>query len=86
MQDRELLMKIMQLTFACVDLTLYLDTHPNDHSAFQEFKKRSEELMQAKAEYEKMCGPLLGYGFGIQGFSYDWEDDPWPWEINWRRS
>ncbi|HHW19354.1 MAG TPA: spore coat protein CotJB [Firmicutes bacterium] len=86
-RQKELLMRIMELEFACIDLDLYLATHPDDTRALQDFKMRSQELMNAKMEYELAYGPLLNYGFGTNpGRTWQWIDEPWPWEINWRRS
>jgi spore coat protein JB len=85
-QQKEMLLRIMELQFAATELNLFLDTHPDDMRALQEFRMRSQELMGAKMEYERIYGPLLNYGFGMTGRTWQWIDDPWPWEINWRRS
>lgn len=83
-RQKELLMRIMELEFACLELNLFLDTHPDDTSALKDFKLRSQELMKAKMEYEFAYGPLLNYGFGTAGTGWQWINDPWPWEINWK--
>ena len=64
----------------------YLDTHPDDMRALQEFRMRSQELIGAKMEYERVYGPLLNFGLGMTGRTRQWIQDPWPWEVNWRRS
>ena len=81
----ELLRRIMQLTFQCVDLQLFLDTHPSETRALEAFRTYARELQDAKAEYEQAYGPLLNYGFGSACDGWNWIADPWPWEINWRR-
>lgn len=81
----EALRAIMQLEFVCVDLQLFLDTHPCESRAIEEFKRYSNELMAAKQAYEDKFGPLLNYGFGRVQDGWNWICDPWPWEINWRR-
>ena len=38
-------------------------------------------------EYERIYGPLLNFGLGMTSRnSWQWIQDPWPWEVNWRRS
>ena len=79
------LVRIMQLTFQCVDLQLFLDTHPSEARALDAFRTYSQELQETKAQYEQAYGPLLNYGFGSAYGSWNWIAEPWPWEINWRR-
>lgn len=81
----EMLRCIMQLTFHCVDLQLFLDTHPTETRALEAFRTYSQQLDQAKRQYEQAYGPLLSYGFGSVCDGWTWICDPWPWEINWRR-
>ncbi|HAF67156.1 MAG: spore coat protein CotJB [Bacillota bacterium] len=86
-QQKEMLLRLMELQFAATELNLYLDTHPDDMRALQEFRMRSQELMSAKMEYERIYGPLLNFGLGMTSRnSWQWIQDPWPWEVNWRRS
>jgi spore coat protein JB len=81
----EMLRCIMQLEFECIDLQLFLDTHPAEARALEEFRRYSDELCNAKKAYEDAYGPLLNYGFGRAPGGWQWICDPWPWEINWRR-
>lgn len=85
-EQRAMLMDIMQLEFTAVDLQLFLDTHPDDQRALSDFRATSQALMQAKMSYESKYGPLLSYGFGMSPNTWRWVDEPWPWEINWKRS
>lgn len=86
-QQLQMLRRIMELEFICLELQLFLDTHPDETRAVQDFSAVSAELMEAKSQYEAMYGPLLSYGFGkASGQRWQWIDDLWPWEINWRRS
>ena len=82
---REMLRNIMQLEFECIDLQLFLDTHPCEMRAIEEFRRYSEELCAAKKAYEDAFGPLLDYGYGRVTDGWKWICDPWPWEMNWRR-
>jgi spore coat protein JB len=75
--------KIQQLEFMCVELNLYLDTHPYDMRALMEYNCYAQQIAVLKAQYEQMYGPLLGFGFGSTGSnqSWKWVKEPWPWEI-----
>ncbi len=84
----EKLRYLMELEFVAIELNLFLDTHPGERRALQDFCAVARELIEAKAAYEAEYGPLLNFGLGAPGTapSWQWINDPWPWEINWRRS
>ena len=73
----ELLKKIMQYKFAVNDLSLYLDTHPNDRNALRLHNSYVENLKETEELYEKNFGPLT---FETQMDSWQWVQDKWPWE------
>lgn len=81
----EMMLRIMELEFICVELNLFLDTHPQDERALADFIAASEALMEAKHEFEAAYYPLLNFGFGRVADGWNWICDPWPWEINWQR-
>lgn len=81
----QMLRRIMQLEFQCIELQLFLDTHPCEVKALEAFRMYGEQLCAAKREYEEAFGPLLSYGFGRACDGWKWISDPWPWEINWKR-
>ena len=60
----EIILKIQELSFACVDLNLYLDTHPDE----------------AIRNYECKYGPLTNFGYGKSGCPWQWVEQPWPWD------
>ncbi|MDP9727210.1 spore coat protein CotJB [Alicyclobacillus sp. TC] len=75
------LQELQAVDFVLVDLTLYLDTHPNDSAAlaqFQQFQKRKANLM---SQFEAKFGPLQQYGNSPTGESWAWSNTPWPWQI-----
>ena len=47
-----LLNKILEYHFACIELNLYLDNNPNDENALGDYNKYSEKLQRAKENYE----------------------------------
>ncbi|MDS1029223.1 spore coat protein CotJB [Bacillota bacterium LX-D] len=76
------LRRIQELEFTAVELTLYLDTHPQEKEPLAMFNKISQELNKAKMAYEDRYGPLLSYGFSPNnGSTWQWTESPWPWEI-----
>lgn len=74
---QDLLREIMSLNFAINDLVLYLDTHPNDSRAIRMHGEYSEKLMKLSEKYQKLYGPLT---VNFVSDTWDWIDQPWPWE------
>lgn len=56
----QLLEQIQAADFVLVELTHYLDTHPNDQQALQQFNQFHEYSKQLKSVFEPKYGPLLG--------------------------
>lgn len=76
-----LLNELQTVDFVLVELTLYLDTHPEDEQAlyqFNQFQKRKRSMM---TEYETKYGPLLQYGNSPVGKTWEWSCTPWPWQV-----
>ena len=76
----DLILKIQELTFACVDLNLYLDNHPDDAAAINMYNSFSKQLNEAMRSYECKYGPLTNFGYGKSNCPWHWVEDPWPWE------
>lgn len=77
---KNLLRKIQEVEFACIELNLFLDTHPDNEQALCDFNNFSEELMNLKNIYETKYGPLIHFGFSPSRFPWQWIESPWPWE------
>lgn len=77
----ELLEQLQTVDFALVDLTLYLDTHPNDYQAIQQFNQLAQQRKQLKKQYETTYGPLQQYGNSYSNYPWNWDDTPWPWQV-----
>jgi len=75
-----LLREIMEVDFCIYDISLYLDTHPNDERAIMlnnSYVKKAQELRFA---YAKKYGALrLDM---LSKSPYDYVEGPWPWEID----
>lgn len=77
----QILEEIQAIDFVIVDLNLYLDTHPNDFEAIQQFNDLTEKSMKLKIEYEKEFGPLMNFGRSYSNYPFNWVDTPWPWQV-----
>lgn len=78
----ELLRRIQELEFIGVELTLYLNTHPDDANALADYNRVAMELVPLRRQYEQLYGPLTSYAMEpITGNTWRWIDDPWPWEM-----
>ena len=73
------LSEVQVLAFAVQELALYLDTHRDDREALELYRRYQQLLEKVRAEYQKRFGPL-NHGTPQTSESYQWLDDPWPWE------
>ncbi len=72
------LIQLQTLNFAITELSLYLDTHRDDHEALELYRAYQEMYSKLRKQYEQQYGPLNHMHPG-EG-AYRWLDDPWPWE------
>lgn len=80
MLSRErLLRQIMEFDFTEHELTLYLDTHPNDKNALRLHRQAAEKLRELTAIYEANFGPLTSSS-NLSEDRWQWIESPWPWE------
>ncbi|WP_243290728.1 spore coat protein CotJB [Bacillus sp. FJAT-47783] len=78
----QLLHEIQAIDFVLVDLTLYLDTHPYDYQAIQQFNQYALYSKQLKQQYEGKYGPMLQYGNSyVNANEWTWGTGPWPWQV-----
>nr|WP_294570908.1 spore coat protein CotJB [uncultured Romboutsia sp.] len=75
-----MILKIQELSFACVDLNLYLDNHPDDANAVSMYNSFSKQLNEAIRNYECKYGPLTNFGYGKSSCPWQWVEQPWPWD------
>ena len=76
----ELLIKVQELSFACLDMNLYLDTHPEDKKAISTYNTFCAEFLKAKCAYENKYGPLTNFGYSPSKCPWQWVENPWPWD------
>lgn len=80
-EQAELLTYIDSLSFACIDLNLYLDVNPNDRHVielFNQYRQQKKELME---QYQNKYGPLILNSDSLNNYPWPWNNKPWPWEI-----
>lgn len=78
--EQTLLNLIGEARFACVELNLYLDTHPDDTSAQNDYLCYSQKLQGLIARYEQQYGPLLNFGSSPTDAG-SWVFQKWPWDL-----
>ena len=79
-KKRSLMQQITECEFICIDINLYLDTHPCDPEAIEYFKEHVQFYNEALAEYSKSYGPLtLAHAHHCDTY-WDWVNQPWPWQ------
>jgi spore coat protein JB len=77
----KLLKKLQEVDFVLMELTLYLDTHPNDIQALEQFNHYARKGQKIRRTYEAEYGPLLSFGQSLNRFPGGWNEGPWPWEL-----
>ncbi len=77
----QLLEQLQAVDFVLVELTLYLDTHPQDHDSINQFNQFAQERRRLKKLIESQFGPLMQFGNSYSGYPWNWNDEPWPWQV-----
>ena len=75
--QKSMLKKLTEYKFAIIDLSLFLNTHPNDSRCLHlhnEYLKKYEDLSD---NYEKTYGPL---SINCPFNKSKWLELEWPWE------
>ncbi len=78
---RHLLLKLQEVDFVLVELTLFLDNHPSDPAALEQYNHCVEKREKIRYEYEEKYGPLMHFGHTYNRYPGGWNEGPWPWEI-----
>ncbi|WDL96088.1 spore coat protein CotJB [Alicyclobacillus sp. ALC3] len=73
--------ELQSVDFVLVELTLYLDTHPDDAQAIAQFGQFQRRKMALMSQIENAYGPLREYGNSPAGNHWSWADSPWPWQV-----
>lgn len=76
-----MLRDLQAIDFVLVELTLYLDTHPNDLQAIQQYNQFAEKRKGVVFEFELRFGPLYAFGHSFTQCPWQWIESPWPWQV-----
>jgi spore coat protein JB len=76
-----LLCELQTADFVLVELSLFLDTHPQDMEALRQYNQFAQKRQQLAAQYELQYGPLQQFGHSYSRYPYQWVDSPWPWQV-----
>ena len=79
MNREDLLKEISAWGIIITDMHLYLDTHPADTKAFDDFKKFAAKYEELVTDFESKFGPL-SYSGVVKQSTFNWIDEPWPWQ------
>jgi len=78
---RRSLEQLQVIDFVLLELNLYLDTHPGDLQAIQQFNYYVSERMKVAHQFQEQYGPLMNFGHSYSGCPFTWATTPWPWQI-----
>ena len=70
--------KMNAMQFACWELHLFLDTHPNNCEAARRLEEYRRRLQQQVKEFEEKFGPMGETSRDTSRWA--WINGPWPWE------
>ena len=70
---------LQALGFAIQELALYLDTHRDDREALELYRAYQQMYQKCREEHSRKHGPL-NHSMASDSETFDWLDDPWPWE------
>ena len=76
-----LLRKLQEIDFVLVELSLYLNTHPNDLQALEQLNRCAEKRHDIACEFEAAYGPLMQFGHSYSEYPWQWAESPWPWQV-----
>lgn len=79
MNEKTLMKRLNEASFAMDDVLLYLDTHPNDRNAMNYYHQVSAMRREAMNAYESQYGPLMVDAVKSMD-EWTWLTDRWPWE------
>lgn len=78
-EKNRLMRKIQMLDFMLIDLSLYLDTHPECANVIEYYNKYRQIRNQVYDEYVSKFGSFVMTNQEPTD-RWDWVNNPWPWE------
>jgi spore coat protein JB len=80
MDRKKLLREITALDFKIIELNLFLNTHPDNRKAIEEFNQTVTDARALKEIYNKHYGMLTSQDSRSR-YPWEWLNEPWPWEF-----
>lgn len=81
-ERKKMLCRLQEMEFVAIELNLYLDTHPCDTEAINDYNCAVKMIKKLKKEYEDAYGPIMHFGMGgTSEEPWQWVEEPWPWEM-----
>ena len=78
---RKELEQLQKIDFVLVELTLYLDTHPTDMQAIQQYNQLAQNRRAMAESFELKFGPLMAFGHSFSRYPWQWVQTPWSWQV-----
>jgi spore coat protein JB len=72
---------LQAVDFVLVELTLFLDTHPDDLACIQQYNQFAQKRMMMAQQFDMEFGPLKSFGQGFTRQPWQWVEAPWPWQV-----
>ncbi|TDX45307.1 spore coat protein CotJB [Orenia marismortui] len=79
-EQLEMLKELMALDFYLVELSLFLNTHPNNRQALEDHNMIVREYKELKMDYVRRYGPLCTNC--VSKYPWQYIETEWPWQIN----
>ena len=76
-----MLHELQAIDFVLVELNLYLDTHPQDAQALEQFNTYAQHRQTLRNQFEQEFGPLMHFGHSYSAYPWQWMETPWPWQV-----
>ena len=72
-----MLKRLQEMEFVAIELNLYLDTHPCDSDALNDYNCAVEMVRKLMKEYEECYGPLMHFGMAAtKEYEWQWAQGP----------
>ncbi|MCL1963780.1 MAG: spore coat protein CotJB [Firmicutes bacterium] len=80
MTSDQITRQIDALQFAQLELQLYLDVHPWDYAAGDQWRQYGKELETLQRRYTETTGNVWPQTQTNDGGTLAWVTSPWPWD------
>lgn len=80
-QQFKMLKALQEWEFVAIELNLFLDTHPDNAEALEDYNEAVAMVRQLMVQYEQKYGPLMAFGMTTSAYPWQWIKSPWPWEM-----